>query len=109
MEQANGGTLFLDEIGEMDLDLQSKLLKAIEDRAVRRLGGDQTIPIDIQLIAATNHDLQARVREGRFRADLYHRISVFSLELPPLRRRKEDLKDLVPPAVVLPSPTRSFV
>jgi two-component system, NtrC family, response regulator AtoC len=99
MEQANGGTLFLDEIGEMDLDLQSKLLKAIEDRAVRRLGGDQTIPTDIQLIAATNHDLQARVRDGCFRADLYHRISVFSLELPPLRRRKEDLEDLVPPYV----------
>jgi two-component system response regulator AtoC len=96
MEQAHGGTLFLDEIGEMDLDLQSKLLKAIEDRAVRRLGGDQSIAIDVQLIAAANHDLQARVREGRFRADLYHRLSVFCLELPPLRQRKEDLKDLVP-------------
>jgi two-component system response regulator AtoC len=96
MEQANGGTLFLDEIGEMDLDLQSKLLKAIEDRALRRLGGERTIPTDIQLIAATNHDLQARVREGHFRADLYHRLTVFCLELPPLRRRKEDLEDLVP-------------
>jgi two-component system response regulator AtoC len=96
MEQANGGTLFLDEIGEMDLDLQSKLLKAIEDRAVRRLGGDQTVATDVQLITATNHDLQARVREGRFRADLYHRLTVFCLELPPLRQRKEDLEDLVP-------------
>jgi two-component system, NtrC family, response regulator AtoC len=96
MEQANGGTLFLDEIGEMDLDLQSKLLKAIEDRTVRRLGGDQTIATDIQLIAATNHDLQARVHDGRFRADLYHRLTVFCLELPPLRWRKEDLEDLVP-------------
>jgi two-component system, NtrC family, response regulator AtoC len=80
----------------MDLDLQSKLLKAIEDRAVRRLGGDRTVATDIQLITATNHDLRARVREGRFRADLYHRLTVFCLELPPLRQRKEDLEDLVP-------------
>lgn len=96
MEQANGGTLFLDEIGEMDLDLQSKLLKAIEDRNVRRLGGDQLIALDVQVIAATNQDLKDRVDTGRFRADLYHRLCVFHLHLPPLRERKEDLRDLVP-------------
>ncbi|MEJ2058965.1 MAG: sigma-54 dependent transcriptional regulator [Gammaproteobacteria bacterium] len=96
MEQANGGTLFLDEIGEMDLDLQVKLLKAIEDRTIRRLGGDREIPIDVQILAATNRDLMQSVREGSFRADLYHRLSVFRLELPPLRDRKEDLQDLTP-------------
>jgi len=96
MEQASGGTLFLDEIGEMDIELQAKLLKALEDRCVRRLGGDKEISVDIQLIAATNQDLQQRVSEGAFRPDLYHRLSVFRLELPALRGRKEDLRDLVP-------------
>ncbi len=96
MEQAHGGTLFLDEIGEMDIDLQSKLLKAIEDRQLRRLGGDQVITVDVQVIAATNQDLRERVEAGRFRADLYHRLNVFRLHLPPLADRKEDLRDLVP-------------
>jgi DNA-binding NtrC family response regulator len=96
MEQAGGGTLFLDEIGDMDMDIQAKLLKAIEDRAIRRLGGDREITVDMQLIAATNHDLQQRVAQGGFRADLYHRLSVFRLELPALRTRKEDLRELVP-------------
>jgi DNA-binding NtrC family response regulator len=96
MEQANGGTLFLDEIGEMDLDLQSKLLKAIEDRNVRRLGGDQLISVDVQIIAATNQDLKKRVEAGHFRADLYHRLCVFHLHLPPLCERKGDVRDLVP-------------
>ncbi|MDX1512478.1 MAG: sigma-54 dependent transcriptional regulator [Gammaproteobacteria bacterium] len=96
MEQASGGTLFLDEISELGLDLQAKILTAIEDRIIRRLGGEQPIRIDVQLIAATNRDLGTAVSEGRFRADLYHRLNVFRLELPPLRDRKEDLDELVP-------------
>ncbi len=96
MEQAHGGTLFLDEIGEMDLDLQSKLLKAIEDRSLRRLGGDREIRVDTQVLAATNRGLEARVEQGTFRRDLYHRLSVFRLDLPPLHKRLQDLEDLVP-------------
>jgi len=96
MEQADGGTLFLDEIGEMDLDLQSKLLKVIEDQKLIRLGGEKTIKIDVQIIAASNRDLEQRVLNGEFRDDLYHRLSVFRVELPALRERPEDIKDLVP-------------
>ena len=96
MEQAQGGTLFLDEIGEMPLDLQAKLLKVVEDRRVRRLGGEREISVDIQIIAATNRNLQDEIREGRFRSDLYHRLSVFELRLPSLRERIDDLHDLVP-------------
>jgi DNA-binding NtrC family response regulator len=96
LEQANGGTIFLDEIGELSLDLQAKLLSAIEDRRLRRLGASNTIDIDVQILAASNRNLSQRVREGAFRSDLYHRITVFTLELPPLRSRKEDLRDLVP-------------
>jgi transcriptional regulator with PAS, ATPase and Fis domain len=96
MEQANGGTIFLDEIGELSLGLQAKLLSAIEDRRLRRLGGNAPIEIDVQIIAASNRDLLERMREGAFRSDLYHRIAVFTLELPALRARKEDLDDLVP-------------
>ena len=96
LEQADGGTLFLDEIGEMDLDLQSKLLTAIEDRVLRRLGGEKAVKVEVQVIAASNRDLERRVREGGFRSDLYHRLSVFRLDLPALRERLEDLEDLVP-------------
>ena len=96
VEQAQGGTLFLDEIGELDLDLQAKLLKVIEDRRFRRLGGSEEIRVEVRVIAATNRDLVQRVKEGRFRGDLFHRISVFSLEMPPLRDRLDDLQDLVP-------------
>jgi DNA-binding NtrC family response regulator len=96
IEQADHGTLFLDEIGEMHLDLQAKLLKAIEDRKIRRLGSEKEIPVDIQILAASNRDLKEMVREGSFRADLYHRLSVFTLQLPPLRQVKEDLAELVP-------------
>lgn len=95
-EQANGGTLFLDEIGELDMELQSKLLKAIEDRRIRRLGGDKELEIDVQVIAASNLDLPDQIKKGDFRADLYHRLSVFNLHLPSLADRKEDLYDLVP-------------
>jgi DNA-binding NtrC family response regulator len=96
MEQANGGTIFLDEIGELSLGLQGKLLSAIEDRRLRRLGGSTPIEIDVQIIAASNRNLFERVADGTFRSDLYHRIAVFTLELPALRTRKEDLDDLVP-------------
>jgi two-component system response regulator AtoC len=96
IEQANGGTLFLDELGELELDLQTKLLKAIEDRRVRRLGGGRELEVDVQVIAATNQKLEARVSSGEFRADLYHRLAVFRLVVPPLRKRKEDLEDLLP-------------
>jgi DNA-binding NtrC family response regulator len=96
MEQANNGTLFLDEIGEMPMDLQAKLLTAIEDREIRRLGGDRTIPVNVQIVAASNQNLEQRIVEHSFRADLYHRLSVVRLELPPLRARKEDLAELVP-------------
>jgi two-component system response regulator AtoC len=96
IEQASGGTLFLDEIGELELDLQSKLLTAIEDKRVRRLGGEKALQVDVQFIAASNRDLDSLVREARFRADLYHRLSVFRLEVPPLRSRKEDIQDLLP-------------
>lgn len=96
LEQAHGGTLFLDELCDMDIDLQAKLLKAIEDRKVRRVGGEQEVESDIQLIAATSANLEDSIREQRLRADLYHRLSVFRLEIPPLRARKSDLAELVP-------------
>jgi DNA-binding NtrC family response regulator len=96
LEQADGGTLFLDEIGEMPLDLQAKLLKAIEEQSFRRIGGEHEINVDIQVIAASNQDLAACVMAGGFREDLYHRLSVFQLHLPPLRERIEDLDVLVP-------------
>jgi DNA-binding NtrC family response regulator len=96
IEQASGGTLFLDEIGELELDLQAKLLKVIEDQRLRPLGSEQEVRVDVQLVAASNRDLAAQAREGTFRADLYHRLSVFGLGLPPLRDRLEDVEDLVP-------------
>lgn len=95
-EQADGGTLFLDEIGDMDIELQAKLLKAIEDQKIRRLGSEKEIEIDVQIIAATGVNLEVAVVEGGFRDDLFHRLSVFCVELPTLRDRKEDLLELVP-------------
>ncbi len=95
-EQADGGTLFLDEIGEIPLELQSKLLRAIEDKTIRRLGSGTEIEVDIQIIAAGNRNFAREVAEGRFRNDLYHRLSLFELKLPSLRERKEDLQELVP-------------
>ena len=96
MEQAHGGTLFLDEIGEMDRDLQAKVLKAIEDRRFRRVGGNDEVVVDVQIVASSNRDLRERVKEGAFRGDLFHRLSVFSLTLPALHERREDIVDLVP-------------
>jgi len=95
-EQAHTGTLFLDEIGEMDLDLQSKLLKAVEDLRIRRLGSETEISVDVQIIAATNLDLVEKVTEGLFRRDLYHRLNVINIRIPALSERKQDLEQLVP-------------
>jgi len=94
-ELANHGTLFLDEIGEMPLDLQVKLLRAIQEKEIERVGGKTTIRIDVRIIAATNRDLQKEVDEGRFRRDLFYRLNVFPITLPPLRDRTEDMQVLV--------------
>jgi DNA-binding NtrC family response regulator len=93
-ELASGGTLFLDEIGELKLDVQAKLLRAIQESEVERVGGSHPIKVDIRLITATNIDLERAVREGRFREDLFYRINVIPLRLPPLRDRIEDLSEL---------------
>ena len=90
-ELAHQGTLFLDEIGEMPLELQPKLLRAIQDHEFERVGGNRTIRSDIRFVAATNRDLKAMVEENRFRADLYYRLHVFPIHVPPLRERPEDI------------------
>ncbi|MEN9362225.1 MAG: hypothetical protein RL095_3760 [Verrucomicrobiota bacterium] len=94
-EMANGGIVFLDEIGDMDVKLQTKLLKAIEDRSIRRVGDVQNIKIDVSIVAATNADLLALVKEGKFRLDLYHRLNVIPLHIEPLRQRREDIPLLI--------------
>jgi DNA-binding NtrC family response regulator len=90
-EQANGGTLFLDEIGDLDLDLQAKLLRALQSGQFERVGGEHTIQADVRIIAATNHNLSALIAEHRFREDLYYRVNVVTIELPPLRSRRDDI------------------
>ena len=92
---ADGGTLFLDEISTMRPDLQAKLLRVLEDRAIRRLGGNTTTRVDVRILAASNRDLNAMVATGAFRDDLYHRLNVVELHLPPLRERREDIPALV--------------
>ncbi len=89
--EADGGTLFLDEIGELPLSMQVKLLRVLEQRAVRPVGGDREIPIDVRLISATNRDLETAVEEHSFREDLYYRINVIQIELPPLKQRGSDI------------------
>lgn len=93
-ERASGGTLFLDEIGDMTLGLQAKILRCLQEREVERVGGETTIPIDVRVIAATNRELEHEIADERFRSDLYHRLAVVELSLPPLRERGDDIRML---------------
>ncbi len=95
MEIADGGILFLDEMASMPLDIQAKLLRVIEERAFRRVGGTQMIKVDVEIVAASNRDLKTLISNGQFREDLYYRLKVVDLHLPPLRERKEDIPELV--------------
>ncbi|HOP28281.1 MAG TPA: sigma 54-interacting transcriptional regulator [Spirochaetota bacterium] len=90
-EMAEGGTIFIDEIGDLDLHLQVHLLRVLQNRTIERIGGSETIPIDVRVIAATHHDLEKRISEGSFRSDLFYRLNVFPLLSPPLRERKADI------------------
>ena len=94
-ELAGHGTIFLDEIGEMPLELQCKLLRVIQEGEFERLGSPRTIKIDVRIIAATNRSLEEEIRNGRFRGDLFYRLNVFPITIPPLRQRKEDIPPLV--------------
>ncbi|HTS34147.1 MAG TPA: sigma-54 dependent transcriptional regulator [Candidatus Solibacter sp.] len=94
-EQADQGTIFLDEIGDMPLQMQTKLLRVLEEGEVERIGGDKPVSVNVRVVVATHRDLEARVREEKFRQDLFHRIYVFPLVLPPLRERREDIPALV--------------
>jgi transcriptional regulator with GAF, ATPase, and Fis domain len=94
-ELANGGTIFLDEIGDLPMGLQSKLLRVLQDCEFERLGNPRTIKTDVRIIAATNRNLELEIRDGRFREDLFYRLNVFPILLPPLRQRKEDIRLLV--------------
>jgi transcriptional regulator with PAS, ATPase and Fis domain len=94
-ELAQRGTLFLDEVGEMSPWTQVKLLRALQERKVRRVGGADEIPVDVRIIAATNQDLKKRIQEGKFREELYYRLNVISIDMPPLRRRVEDIPLLI--------------
>ncbi len=94
-EQADGGTIFLDELGELDLALQPKLLRVLENREIKRVGGDRQVPVHVRVVAATNRDLRQMVNDGTFREDLYYRLSVVTVDLPALRERPEDIPLLV--------------
>lgn len=90
-EQANGGTLFLDEIGDMSANVQAKLLRALEDRRIERLGGDESIPVDVRIVSATHRELEEEIDNGNFRADLFYRLRVVTIDIAPLRERREDI------------------
>lgn len=94
-EMANGGILFLDEIGDMPLEMQAKLLRALESRTIRRVGGTENIPVDVAIISATNKNLEQLIAEHKFREDLYYRINIIPINLPPLRERAEDIPELI--------------
>ena len=94
-EQAGGGTLFLDEIGDMSLMTQAKVLRALEERHVERIGSEKSRPMDVRVIAATNKDLETEIEEGNFREDLYYRLNIITICIAPLRERREDIPDLV--------------
>src|SRR5690606_9387360 len=94
-ESASGGTLFLDEIGDMSLDAQAKMLRALQEGRITRVGGDKEIKVDVRVVAATNKDLMQEVEEKRFRLDLYHRLSVILIHVPSLNERREDIPLLV--------------
>jgi DNA-binding NtrC family response regulator len=94
-EQAQHGTIFLDEIGDMPLNMQAKLLRVLEEGEVERIGGERAITVDVRVVVATHRDLEAQVRDGKFRQDLFHRVFVFPLRLPPLRERREDIPALI--------------
>ena len=94
MELADGGTVFLDEVGDISAELQTKLLRFLQEREFERVGGTQPVSVDVRVIAATNRDLASAIREGRFRADLYYRLNVIPIALPPLKERKEDIRTL---------------
>jgi len=93
-EQANGGTLFLDEIGDMSANVQAKLLRALEDRRIERLGGDESIPVDVRIVSATHRALEEEIENGNFRADLFYRLRVVTIDIAPLRERREDIPGL---------------
>jgi DNA-binding NtrC family response regulator len=94
-EQADGGTLFLDEIGDMSLQAQAKVLRALEEGKIERVGGNRLIPVDVRVLAATNKNILEEIAKGTFRKDLYHRLNVIPLNVPPLRERREDIPVLV--------------
>ena len=94
IEQANGGTIFLDEIGDMPLSIQAKILRLLQEKSIERLGGRNTIPVNVRIIAATNRDLESAIVQGRFREDLYYRLKMVSIFLPPLKERPEDISAL---------------
>ena len=94
-EQANGGTLFLDEIGDMSLSAQAKVLRALQENRITRVGGDKEIRVDVRIVAATNKNLQEEIKHKQFREDLYHRLAVIIVKVPPLNERKDDIPDLV--------------
>jgi two-component system nitrogen regulation response regulator GlnG len=94
-EQASGGTLFLDEIGDMPLDLQAKLLRVLQEKEITRTGGNTAIPVDVRIVAATNQNLEEKVRQKQFREDLYYRLNVVPINIPPLRERRNDIPLLV--------------
>jgi DNA-binding NtrC family response regulator len=93
-EQANGGTLFLDEIGDMSSNVQAKLLRALEERRIERLGGNESIPVDVRIVSATHRPLEQEIAAGNFRADLFYRLRVVTIDIPPLRERREDIPEL---------------